>query len=131
MSDIYFKDNGRLFISSRLNSDWVIKIPTVQNRLLKNGSIALKMTEQYDLKSKKGILWIDMTDNVYIFIPKEVVEKHYVRETGVSGAKKGLKIFSVHSMVKNNEVYIVDIPLKKEEPARTGLANDIRKRFGI
>lgn len=129
---IYFKPSGELYIDKSLLSEWLIKIPTRRNRLDRTGSAGLRIDERYDLKHrKKGIIYIDNTERAYVMIPKELLMEPTGKDC--NGVKNSIFSYNVNESVNKHNLEIISIPKQNETPEKyeTGLAGDIRKRFGL
>lgn len=129
--EIYYKKGG-IHVDKNLHAEWVIKAPTRRNRLDRSGSAGLKMDEKYDLKhTKKGILFIDHTQKAYVKMPKELLEEPVGKDC--NGLKNSIFSYNVNEIVNKHNLTIVSIPHEDslEETYETGLAGEIRKRFGL
>jgi hypothetical protein len=128
---VYYKKSG-LHIDKGLMSDYLIKVPTRRNRLDRAGSAGLKMDEKYQLKhSKKGLLYIDHTEQAYVIIPKEFLVNPVGKNC--NGVKNTIFAFNVNQIVNEHSLEIIPIPHEDtlQEPYKIGLAGEIRKRFGL
>ena len=104
--------NNVLKVHPKIFSEYLVKCPTIRNRLHKQGTVCLRLEEVYDLKSKKGIVFIDMTKKVYAVISNELIREYFNRQTGIGGSNKGLFIFSVKNMLIDFKIELK--PLKVE-----------------
>jgi hypothetical protein len=131
--DIFYKkNNGGMIVSSKLNASWVIKAPTVKNRLHKGGSAGLKMAEKYDLQHNKlGILFIDHSARAYVFLPKQILMQPTPKNC--NGLNNSIFSFDVNLLVNTHNLELIQIPVEGETPEsyELGLAGEIRKKFGL
>ncbi len=130
---IYIKQNGELFIHPEINGHWLVRIPTNKNGLKRNASCSLKLTEyKYDLPEKDGILFVDMRTKQYVFIPNYILKDHPPEGKTFMGMKNSLFVFDIGLIIEKYHFTINDIPVGAEpKELQTGLAGDIRKRFGL
>lgn len=132
MNEIFFTKKFKVMAAPGINNDWVIKIPTVDHRLSRLGTVALKMSENYDLKSKKGVIYVDMTLKKYVLVPKEILEEHFLKMADYSGVKNCLWVYDIKTPVQLEKIQLKPILTdEKPEPVRSSVAQDIRRKFGI
>lgn len=128
---IYYKKGG-IHVDKTIHSEWVVKAPTRRNRLDRSGSAGLKMDEKYDLKhTKRGILFIDHTQKAYVMMPKELLEEPVGKDC--NGLKNSIFSYNVNEIVNKHNLTVIPIPHEDslQETYETGLAGEIRKRFGL
>lgn len=131
--DIYYKKNGEIFIARELSNDWMIKIPTNAHGLKKSGTCSLKMVDYlYTLKEKSGIVYIDTSLKSYLKIPLHILNECPAEPKTFMGMKNSLYVFHVKQIMEGYKLQLIKIPhLDAVEPRPTGLAGDIRKKFGL
>lgn len=112
---IYFrKDTGRLQIEPRVYVNYVVKCPTVKNRLSKSGSAGLKMDEVYDLKhgKKKGVVYIDLTKKTFIIVPVALFLSQEPVGKECNGMKNSIFSFDMNRLIEAHNLQVV--PIGKE-----------------
>lgn len=107
MQMVKFKLSGELQISSLAFREWVVKKPTIKNRLDRKGTTGLKWSEKYDLKIKKGIMYIDRLH--YVLIPNEILAKYETSFGEVSGIKKALTVYPILQIIAENNLELIPI----------------------
>jgi hypothetical protein len=130
---ITFKKNGSLKIPYEIHTDWVVKVPTKKNRLIRDGSVGLDYGEKYDLKNKKGVIYIDVSSKSYIIIPKTCFEEEAPELKACNGIKNSIASWSVKGLIEKYGLQLIPIIYEADivPEHKQGLAGDIRKRFGL
>lgn len=130
---ITFKKNGSLRIPYELHADWVVKVPTKRNRLIREGSVGLDYGEKYDLKTKKGVIYIDISSKSYIKIPKDCFLEETPEMKACNGIKNSIASWSVRDLIEKYRLELIPILYEADfvPEHQQGLAGDIRKRFGL
>lgn len=131
MDLICWKKNGGLFIPGHINKDWIIKVPTVKHRLNRSGTCSLKIAERYDLQTKAGILLVDSTAKAYVYIPKSILDLYEPVLKDFQGIKNSLIVYQVGKIIEEQKLEMVKIPNQSEPVEYSGMAGDIRKKFGL
>lgn len=131
----FYKKNGELFIPFELKNQWVIKVPTLKNRLRGSGSIGLTILEQYELKNKDGIIFIDGSARGYVVVPKEILMKYEpVHKMKIIGNAKMIASYPLKTIMEESGISLVKIPKYGDivvEDYEKGTSGDIRKKFGL
>lgn len=132
-AEVKWKKKGGLYIQPVIAKDWMIRVPTLRHRLCRSGTVALTPPERYDLRDKKGILFIDSTLKSYVFIPKTILDTYPVELKDCNGVKESLAVYNVKQMIKDHNLPLVKIVDEATyKPAHeTGMAGDIRRKFGL
>lgn len=130
---IKWKKKGGLYIASSIYKDWLVRVPVVRHRLHRDGTLGLSIPEKFDLKTKKGVLLIDSTMKAYVFIGNEVMNKYVPEMKDYNGVKNSLTVYPAKKMIEENNLPLVKIPneVDRVEKYTTGVAGDVRKKFGI
>lgn len=115
---IYFReDTGRLQINSKVYAQYIVKCPSVKNRLSKSGSAGLKMDEVYDLKhgKKRGVVYIDMTKKAFVVVPVEVFLSREPVSKECNGVKNSIFSFDMNRLIETYNLQVVPIGKKLKE----------------
>ncbi len=131
---IHYKRSGALHIPYKINMEWIVKIPTEVNRLSRGtGSIGLKMTQRYELKKKKGVVFVDNTLKSYVFVPKEIMFQYESVGKSCNGVKDTIFSWDLKKILEDHKLELVKIPQEDGylAPHETGASGDIRRKFGL
>lgn len=132
-AEVKWKKKGGILVDPLIAKDWVIRVPTVRHRLKKSGSVALTPAERYDLKEKKGILFVDLSLKKYVYIPKVLMNQYPIEFKDCNGNKGALEVHNVKRIIDEHSLELIDIldESKYKPEHETGIAGDIRKKFGL
>lgn len=130
---IYLKNKGEMVISFGLKKDWFIRIPTIRHRLHKSASAAFTAPERMDLRDRKGLLYIDMSKKVYVFVSNELLSQYATDLKDYNGVKNTLICYPVGQIVKEHDLPLIEIPTEDqlEKAEKVGLAYEIKRKFGL
>lgn len=128
---VRFNKNGKRHINHGIFKDWVVKSPTVKHRLgrLGSGTIGLTMAERFDLKSKKGIMYVDTKH--YVCIPIEILSKYEPERCDYGGVKGSIIVYNIRQIVEENQLELQPIPTEGDNYQAPGIAGEVRKKFGL
>lgn len=134
MSLVVWKKKGGYFISSETRSQWLVKIPTVKNRLHRSGTLGLDMSEKYELMNhKQGVLYVDGTAKKYLLIPTEVLMRYFVKMCSYSGVRDALAQYNVKKIVDDGMAVLLDIKDESKPAVKPSdpVVDQIRAKFGL
>jgi hypothetical protein len=100
---ITLKAGKSMFVPPALTKDWIVCVPTLKHRLHREGTCGLKWDKMYDLKSKKGILYVDVTKKkVFIFLKEDLME-NIVKKGNIDGVKNAITVFNCKKLYEEGK----------------------------
>lgn len=109
-NDLYFNPDGTLHISKSLFNEWIVKVPTSRHRLAKNGTCSLTLVDyEYALPTRKGIVYIDMSNKSYVVLPNHVLQDFPPEAKAHAGVPRSIIVFNVKQILMARKMDVVKI----------------------
>lgn len=104
---------GQIRIPWVIRNDWMIKVPTIRHRLHKSGTVSLVWAENIELRTKAGIVLIDMTKKAYVMVPKEILCQYEKTFAPYQGRKSALVIYKIGEIVKTHGIELIKLEVEE------------------